>query len=298
MSSYEARPRANVSFGDVCSADFLHDAHVRSDACVLRREEQVANRFWLNRVSDLPERFPAFLAAGDARQDEDYVLAHGSPHDAVVLSDDCVIESALGREGNRPRGRILMAPVTDADARALEEHRAAPSLGVFLLGPDDHVRESRFVQLRRCFMVRAGDFADGLVNGMVKHSLTDETRGALAARWTAYAARRGPLVAEDNARKLAELIAEGKGRPVEEVGGAAFAIAGPVIASWVFEGSALERAGAAWDARRRLAGDEDKQNAQAGLLDLPTTAAELRDQLEALQKATHRALAALDELDC
>jgi hypothetical protein len=296
VSSYEPRPRRSVSFGDVCCAEFLHDVFVRADARVLRREEQAASKFWRNRVPDLPESFPAFLAAGEGRRDEDYVLAHGAPHDAVVLSDDCVIESALGRDDKQPKGRILMAPVIPADERALTQYRAAASLGVFALDADEHVREPRLVQLRRCFMVRAGDFAHSAAADMVRHSLTDQARAALAARWTAYAARRGPLVAQDNARKLTEMVAAETRRPVEEVGPTVFAIAKPVVASWVFEGSALERAGAAWDARRRLADGDGEQEVAPDLRDLATTAAELRAQLEILQRDTEAALAGLREL--
>lgn len=296
MSTYEAGERAKPGFGDVCSAEFLHDVVVRQDSRALRREAQIANAFWRKRVPDVPDEFPAFLATGESRVGEDYVLAHGAPHDAVVLSDDCVVESALGRDGTGPRGRVLMAPVTRPDEHELEAHERAPSLGTCVLPADERLGEVQLVHLRRCFMVRAGDFADGLSAGMVTYRLTDAYRRRLAVQWTAYAARRGPLIAQDNARKLAELIAQQTGWPIERAGATALAVGAPVIASWVFEGAALERAGATWDARRSGAGGKNPGDDGSELRDFPKVVTELREQLTELHQRTRAALDALGEL--
>lgn len=298
MATYEAQTRPQLGFGDVCSADWLHDVHLRADARALRREDMDVNAWWRKRLGlaeDLT-RFPIWLAAVDPREEETYVLAHGRARDAVVISDDCIIESALGRDGRGPSGRLLLAPTVDATQDDYEQFAREPSMGRFWLPGDDQHGDSRFIELRRAFMVDARDIADGLPD-LVVRSLVDGVRADLATRWAAYAARRGPLIVEDNAGKLARLLHHHIGGTPAAAVAAAKLIASPAVVGWRFEGKALERAGVAWDARAAVeAGRRTEDDAVDDLRDHAGTGAEMREDLVALRDATDAALAELDRL--
>lgn len=194
----------------------------------------------------------------------------------MVLSDDCILEKAIGGEGRPTRSqRILFAPVVEAaqdEAAELE----GENFGRFPLLSDTVNPMPAIVELRRCFMVDSRDVAAALSEGaFVVRSLTDDTLAKLAIRWSAYSIRRGPFVASDNAEKFAEALIE-KGRSTEsEALEVATLLAEVVGAAWVFEGRSLEGAGAMAD---------------TGTNDVDLVLQDLITDLEELQRATAAAL--------
>lgn len=245
MSTYLAAPRAELSFGDVCAADFLFDVHVRADAHALTREEtsaQFARKRW-----DIDSAVAYFVPL-PGEPESNYVLAHGTKRRALVLSDDCLIASALGRAGEVSHGRIMFAPVVDATQDDLDKLAELPSYGRFRLAADEVHGEHAIVELRRCFMADARDIA--LADAALpRRSLTDETRDELAIRWAAYALRRGKFVVEDNLEKFAELLLAA-GLSEHDVGRFSLAVGTVAAAGWRYEGKAIEDAGIAFDEAR------------------------------------------------
>jgi len=245
--TYEAALRAELSFGDICEANFLYDVHVREDACAMGVE--LASAKFAAKRWNVDQQVPYFIPGIGIKADQNYVLAHGVHQHAVVLSDDCLIATALGRGGAGPTNRrLLFAPLVDATDGEVQE-LAGANFGRFPLPADEHVAGHRIVDLRRCFMVDARDVDAALkAGGFQVRSLDDATRDDLAIRWSAYALRRGPFVAEDNLEKLAEYLLN-TGRVVDE--GAAVdvarALADVVAAAWGYEGRGVEGAGTAAD---------------------------------------------------
>lgn len=181
-----------ILFGDIFVADWLNDAWLEEDAERLGKFTAQG-------------RFDAYGAHAVTEQ-SGWMLAHGRlPKAAILLNDDCYVESVLER--NR-RGRLQLAPV-------------------FAL-PDDPVE--RGVRLNTAAFTRfplppAAEFAGGVADlsctfgiqiknrnvgarftGQRTLRLDDYGRGLLEARWGAHAARRGPVVARTVADKLAELL--------------------------------------------------------------------------------------------
>jgi hypothetical protein len=243
LSTYLADRRSDLSFGDVCETDFLYDVFVRSDTRGLRREEAPAKfaqaRWQIN------EPVPYFISALERREQETYVLAHGWHRRAICISDDCFILSALGRNGGSPDGRILFAPVMPATQEDLAGFEEYPTYGRYPLIADDVFVENSIIELRRCFMVDARDVAAALPDFVVL-STSDSVRVGLANRWSAYAARRGPFVVEDNVEKLAELLIE-YGIEAADAESLGNALAAAAAAGWTYEGGGLEGAGIAAD---------------------------------------------------
>lgn len=241
MNTYTDDPRGELSFGDICEAEFLYDIHARADARALTREEapiSFAKKKW-----QLDEAVSYFVPLGPT--DGNYVLARGRPLRAVVLSDDCVIESALGRDDRAPDGRLLFAPVVDATDDDLAKLEERPTYGRFPLPSDDTSAGHAIAEIRRCFMVDARDIA-AVEGGFSVRSLTDETRDELALRWAAYALRRGTFVVEDNLEKFGEVLLVA-GIAHAEAQNFGVAVATAAAAAWLYEGRGIEDAGIAFD---------------------------------------------------
>lgn len=240
--TYLATPRAELSFGDVCEAEFLFDVHVRADARALTREEtsaQFTNKRW---GIDSPV---AYFVPLPGEPEGNYVLAHGAKRCALVLSDDCLIASALGREGQAPHGRITFSPIVDATQEEFDQLAELPSYGRFGLAADEVHGQHAIVELRRCFMVDARDVAAASA-ALSLRSLSHDIGDALASHWAAYALRRGKFVVEDNLEKFAELLLAAD---LTEEDATRFAVAVGTVAAagWRYEGKAIEDAGIAFD---------------------------------------------------
>ena len=273
MSTYQGSRRAGLSFGDVCEAEFLYDVHVREDARALLRDEAPAS--FSKKKWGVDEAVSYFVPGLAPKQGDSFALAHGWHRRSICLSDDCLILSALGRGGRDPGGRILFAPVVECSGDYLAKLEEAPTYGRFPL-PGDSVHTSHaIVELRCCFMVDARSVHTALPD-LVVLSTADETRQELADRWTAYSARRGPFVVEDNLEKFAELLVD-SGFDEDEVIRLADSLGRVAGAAWAYEGGGLEAAG--------VAGDES--SAPGPVL------SELEQQLEVLAGHASDALAAV-----
>lgn len=248
--TYEPALRGELSFADICQAEFLYDVHVRADARAMGRE--IAQAKFAAKRWNIDQDVPYFIPGVNIRDDQNYVLAHGVQQLAVVLSDDCLIATALGRDTGGPTNRrLLFAPVVAASADEVAE-LAGGNFGRFPLPGDAQHGEHRIVDIRRCFMVDARDVHAALnAGGFRAASLDDPTRDELAIRWSAYALRRGPFVAEDSMEKFAEYLLD-NGRVADEA--TAVDVAGRLVnvvaAAWGYEGRGVEGAGSAADEGR------------------------------------------------
>lgn len=218
-------PSADVSFGDIFRADFLFDAYLRADAVQLGSQDLPEKRGGGKAYSD---RF----AGGRA-----YVLAHGTPHHAILITDNCIVDTSLGQDrgGGRPKGRLLFAPISSA----LEEDLETRTFGRFPM-PAEGQLSAGVAELRKCFMVDARDVVE-YKNARVA-TLTPDFADELEVRWNAFAARRGPLVALRNADKMVELLARQRGdsRPTGADRRLGQHVAQVMADSWTLEGSDLE----------------------------------------------------------
>jgi hypothetical protein len=243
--TYLPAPRAELSFGDVCEAEFLFDVHLRADARALTREETsapFAKKNW-----GLDSAIPYFVPL-PGETTSNYVLGHGRQRRALVISDDCFITSALGREGGTPDGRVMFAPVIDANQEDMDKLTELPTYGRLGLDADGVHGQHAIVELRRAFMADARDIAAAGAAFVVR-SLDDRARDELAIRWAAYALRRGKFVVEDNLEKFADLLLA-QGIVEEEVTQFSLAVGTVAALGWRYEGKAIEEAGIAFDESR------------------------------------------------
>jgi hypothetical protein len=279
--TYLAAPplRDYLAFGDICRAEFLHDIHVRADARVMGTD--VANARFAKQKWDVDYPVRYYIPEAEPKEGENFVLAHGAPAQAVVLADDCAIETMLGRDGGGPmRRRILFAPIAEISADELDDLLDG-NFGRFPLPADDQVSAHYAVDLRRCFMVDARDVHAALPAGDFRvRSLDDETRSGLSERWSAYTVRRGPFVAEDSADKFAGHLTDTGRTDGGEAEDIANKLVDVVSTAWVYEGEAVERAG----------------NAAADHLDTDEVIERLIGDLETLREAAGTAIDALSSI--
>ena len=139
----------------------------------------------------------------------DFLLAHGTACDAVLLTDDCAIRTMLNQQTptsghagqptkRRISGRFLFAAIS-------KQAGATETFGRFSL-PADALYPGGTVELRRVFMFDARPF-DPIAKGR-KCTLSNDLARDLATRWSAYATRRGPIVSAKNASLLATQLGQ------------------------------------------------------------------------------------------
>lgn len=81
MSPY-LTPRAAVSFGDIFDLSFLFDVYVRSDAVALGSRT-------------LPAKAGGGLGYAPTHTNKQWVLAHGEHAWSILVTDNCVVDTAL-----------------------------------------------------------------------------------------------------------------------------------------------------------------------------------------------------------
>jgi hypothetical protein len=271
---YESATGA-LAFGDVFSAKWFFDAYLRRDAVPLVAfQERAGGQAW------------RAAAPSGAR---DLVFAHGQQRKAVLLGDDCEIETMLRRSG---RSRVIFAAIEELPPDAMEAENLLQTRAFrrFPLPPGDGFTGG-IVDFQQLFAmnvdgVQAGE--DGIDPRLV--SLDAETKLLLEMRWNAFAVRRGPLTHLDNAEKFARLLtADGDGDrldrlhrrvedPVEldaEIGRALIAA---LNAAWEVEGAVLNRMAEAYE--RKEAPDATRR--------------EIAEALEKLASRAQRAAALTD----
>jgi hypothetical protein len=235
-------PNEEISFGDIFAAEWFFDAYLRRDAVPLVEFTAKVGRGW--------------KAAAPSRH-RDALLAHGLQRRAVMLSDDCEVETILRRGG---RSRLIFAAIEElpvAPSQA-EEVLKTRSFRRFPLPPADGF-PGGIVEFQQSFAVgidgvKPADEGDPRVA-----RLDSAMRVQLEIRWNAYASRRGPLTHLDNAEKLARLLAAGSDaerlarlKAGEDVPGAAElnvakAVAEALSTAWDIEGAVLNTVAEAYE---------------------------------------------------
>jgi hypothetical protein len=264
-------------FGDVFSSEWLFDAVIREDAMPLREIELARGR---------GRGFAPFSAEGP-RTEKDFVLAHGRSCRAILVSDDCEIETCIVRRGGK--SRLLFAAVSPwpSDEAAAEKAARMKTFRRHPLEPADGF-EGGVAELFRLFAVSGGALlkTDGRVVG-----LEDEARALLEQRWAAFATRRGPLAAVDNATKLAhvleangdadhfEVLIGGSAMPSEAVQDVAKAVARAFNQAWRTEGEIMQKIADVHE--NRSAGAGEVQLLEAEMRKLGELATYAADQLRA-----------------
>lgn len=215
----------------------------------------------------------------------DFMLAHGRSCRAVLLSDDCEIETCLVR--SEGKSRLVFAAVAPwpADPAEAAKTMERTTFRRHPLQPGDGF-EGGVVDLVRLFAVSGKALLN--VGGRVI-GLGEEGRAALEQRWAAFATRRGPLAAADNATKLAhildakgdaarlDLLHDGDALPSDAVQEAAKAVARTLNQGWRTEGEIMQRIADVHEARG--AGDEEVALLESELRTLGELAIAAADQL-------------------
>lgn len=264
-------------FGDVCSSEWLFDAVIREDAMPLREIELARGR----------GRGFAPVSAEGPQTEKDFLLAHGRSCRAILVSDDCEIETCLvRREG---KSRLLFAAVSPWPPNEAGAEKAArmKTFRRHPLEPADGF-EGGIAELFRLFAVSGEALlkTEGRVVG-----LEDDARALLEQRWAAFATRRGPLVAVDNATKLAhvldangdserfEVLVGGDVVPSEPVQEIAKSVARAFTQAWRTEGEIMQKIADAHE--NRSGGESEVALLEAEMRNLGELAIEAADQLRA-----------------
>jgi hypothetical protein len=264
-----------VLFGDVFSSAWLFDAVIREDAMPLREIELARGR----------GRGFAPVGADGPQTRKDFLLAHGRSCRAILLSDDCEIETCLvRREG---KSRLLFAAVSPWPADNATAAKTA-RMATFRRHPLEPANgfEGGIVELFRLFAVSGEAILkpDGRVVG-----LNDEARALLEQRWAAFATRRGPLAAVDNATKLAhvleangdadrfDLLIGGDAVPGDAAQDVAKAVARTLNQAWRTEGEVMQKIAEVHE--NRSAGEGEVAVLEAEMRKLGELAIEAADQI-------------------
>jgi hypothetical protein len=255
-----------MQFGDLFAASHLFDAYLRSDA--VQMGAKPAHPALGNGIA-----YSSLILGGDRT----FVLAHGLPCDAVLVSDDCAIDEALGvgRQG-RKQGRLLFAALKQATASEVQALVDLPSFDRFPL-PQRGTVGPAVAELKQLFMVDIRDVDPATRTATLAESMASE----LAVHLAAFASRRGPLAALKNAEKLGHFLAGGTDQEVSpDIERATLLLAQVIAEGWTLEGGPLEDAGNALDLRA----------------DRVATLQALVTGLRALQAVTGTAIAELEHL--
>jgi hypothetical protein len=278
MTTYRPAAPDGLEFGDVCTGPFLADIRVDRDTLPVFQ------------VPD-PEKLLTFTAYREStRRPNRLVVTSGEVVDrAIVVSDTCAVEAALGRGERRARGRIWLAPLRRLEAKgALKEVEDTPdAFGRLLLRPDDATQSHWAVELQRTFPADAASVRRALEvdrEGFLLQGLDTEVADDLRARWAAVTARCGPLVARINASHLVDRL-EARGVATVDAETAASAVVAVAAANWVFEGGSLEATGAL---REGEAGDILDATVDGMIDDLTTLRDKVLAALEALALSRER----------
>lgn len=229
-------PSGNISFGDIFAAEWFYDAYLRRDAVPLVEFSAKGGRGWrATRPSDR----------------RDTLFAHGQQRQAILVSDDCEVETILRRGG---RSRLVFAaidrlPVGRTQADEALETKAFRRFGL----PPEGGFSGGIVEFQQLFGMAADgvEAQDGTDPRVAR--LGGEMLLQFEMRWNAYAVRRGPLTHVDNAEKLARLLSadgdaaklarikEAADVPKTEELAVAKAVAEALAAAWEIEGALMNR---------------------------------------------------------
>lgn len=254
-------PDERFGFGDVLEADWLFDLYLRHDAIALEPRPKGGSVVYVPRVT-VPRRGrePGKDVIASHAEFGDAALGFGSPRRAIILTDDCEMESLQGRhERGRPRGRVVLAAVRPAPAAEIGDVRPG-NFGLFALPPYEGLGfDGGIVELQRAFSVYLPSLLGSETRPTRLVALDAEGQGQLAIRWCAHATRHGPMVAQDGASKLAGIMsASGRGdvladikerrrEPREEHLASAERLSATLSQAWAIEGRVLDQVSDAWE---------------------------------------------------
>lgn len=191
-----------LGFGDVISADWLFDLYLRHDAVALKWEDRKQGRVWFLNAKPDQER-----AAGkdDVLSHYDEALGSGNPRLAIILTDDCEMETFHKRRTSA--GRILFAGIRSATPAEITEALASDTYRRFVLPPDTTSRfAGGIVELQRMFSVSLPSLTtDPLVHTRIV-GLDLGAQTELSQYLCAHVTRHGPLVARKESAKLAMMM--------------------------------------------------------------------------------------------
>lgn len=195
-------PGQRLGFGDVISADWLFDLYLRHDAVALKWEDRQNGRIWLKNVAPSRER-----AAGkdEVLSHYDEALGSGDPRQAIILTDDCEMETFHKRRTSA--ARILFAAIRPATPAEITTAQASGTYRRFVLPPDPaNGFTGGIVELQRIFSVSLPSLTtDPLVHTRLV-GLDPAAQTDLAQYICAHVTRHGPLVAAKESAKLAMML--------------------------------------------------------------------------------------------
>lgn len=191
-----------LGFGDVISADWLFDLYLRHDAVALKWEDRKQGRVWF--LNAMPDKERA-AGKDDVLSHYDEALGSGNPRQAIILTDDCEMETFHKRRTSA--GRILFAAIRSATPAELAEADTGDVYRRFVLPPDASIGfAGGIVELQRIFSVSL----PSLTTTPAVHSrlvaLNADAQTALAQYVCAHVTRHGPLVARKESAKLAMMM--------------------------------------------------------------------------------------------
>jgi hypothetical protein len=278
-----------LGFGDIISAPWLFDLYLRHDAVALKAEDQRGGRRWLENRVPRPERTPG---NDGVLSHADEALGSGNPRLAIVLTDDCELETLQIRR--ETSGRVLLAAIRQASDDEIASAQKRRTYRRFVLPPDQALGfAGGIVELQRIFSV----FLPSLTLEEPAHSrllaLEPDAQRQLSQALCAHVTRHGPLVAAQEAGKLAMLMSAngdpeafadfkraGSTREPEPLhANLASAIARGLTHAWILEGDVLNYVSDEF---------EDGADAAAGVH-------AVRDELLRARDAMDEALRLLDE---
>jgi hypothetical protein len=235
-----------LAFGDIFSAQWFFDAYLRRDAIPLVEFQQKKGARAWRRAAPSPDR--------------DLVFAHGQQRSAVMLADDCEIETILRRRG---RSRLIFAAIEQLPS-GFKEAQAALETRAFRRFPLPSAEGfgGGIVEFQQLFAVSVDGVqlgSDGVDPRVLR--LDNQGKQELEWRWNAFAVRRGPLTHLDNAEKFARLLTASGDRdrakrlddrledPEPEHQEAARLLIEVMNAAWELEGSSMNDMAEAYERR-------------------------------------------------
>lgn len=246
-----------LNFGDVISAPWLFDLYLRHDAVALKAEDRGKGRTWLENMAPQPERQPG---KDGVLSHADEALGFGNPRWAIILTDDCEMETL--QERRTTSGRIMLAGIRPATPAEIAVAQTRGTYRRFPLPPDGAAGfAGGIVELQRIYSV----FLPSLKTEPAVHEravgLDPEAQGHLSQYLCAHATRHGPLVAAQESAKLAMLLTadgdptvvadfkeEGSTRePNADHKAVAEALTRGLSAAWILEGRILDEVSDAWE---------------------------------------------------
>jgi hypothetical protein len=236
----------DLAFGDIFSAQWFFDAYLRRDAVPLVEFQMKGNARAWRRAAPSPQR--------------DLAFAHGQPRSAILVADDCEIETILRRGG---RSRLIFAAIEQLPPShgAAQRELETRAFRRFPLPPAEGFAGG-IVEFQQLFAMSVDgvlESGDGVDPRVIR--LDQPARNQLEWRWNAFAVRRGPLTHLDNAEKLARLLTAGGEAdkftrlhardedPNPEHLEIARALVDTLNAAWDLEGAALSDVAEAYERR-------------------------------------------------